>query len=409
MIRNLILSAMLLSPPFAVEAQDDPKKDLIAFKFGRIFTATGPELAPGTILVEHGKIKKIGGDFAVPTGARIVDLSSYTAMPGMIDASSGAGVTGDANEEAVEITPAFRILDSIDPRDKLFQQVVQLGVTSLHIEPGNRNVIGGLSSVLKPTGRNVREMLVREDVMLKAAMGREPTARNSPPRGAQASFFSRRPTTRMGVVWEFRKAFLDARTVREEKRSAVDEGKEILLKAMEKKIPVRMAATRSYDIESALRLADEFGLSLQLEEAEEAYRYVDELVARKVPVALRPWYRTADLYMPEGGEVRLDTFSLLTKAGLSVSLLPWGWDGRENLLAMASFAVKYGASREEALRAVTINPAAMLGVSDRVGSLEEGKDADFVVLTGDPLDVKSRIDWVFIEGRRVFGKKIGDY
>lgn len=406
---NAVLAALLLSLPSVAAAQDDPKKDAVAFKFGRILTATGSEIAPGTILVEHGKIKKIGGAIALPTGARIVDLSSYTAMPGLVDASSGAGVAGDANEEAAEITPAFRILDSIDPRDKLFQRVVQLGVTSLHIEPGNRNVIGGLSSVFKPAGRSVREMLVREDVMLKAAMGREPTAWNYPPRGAQASFFSRRPTTRMGVVWEFRKAFLDARAYREEKRTPVDEGKEILLKAMEKKIPVRMAASRSYDIESALRLADEFGLSLQLEEAEEAYRTLDELAARKVPVALRPWYRTADLSMPEGGEVRFDTFTLLTKAGVAVSLLPWGWDGRESMLAMASFSVKYGASREEALRAVTINPAAMLGVSDRVGSLEEGKDADFVVLTGDPLDVKSRIDWVFIEGRRVFGKKIGDY
>jgi len=206
----------------------------------------------------------------------------------------------------------------------------------------------------------------------------------------------------MGVVWEFRKAFLAAKNQKEE-------GSEILGKAIGGKLPVRVSASTASDIETALRLAEEFGFILQLEEAEEAHRYVEELVARKVRVALRAWVRTSDLYLPEGGEVRLDTFTRLTKAGVPVALLPWGLDGRESLLSMASFAVRYGALREDALKAVTITPAEMVGVSDRLGSLEEGKDADFVVLTGDPLDVKSRIEWVFIDGRRVFGKQIGDY
>jgi imidazolonepropionase-like amidohydrolase len=393
-----ILAFLLLLAPQA-------KEDLVAFKFGKIVTVTQGEISPGIILVEHGKIKKIGRDVAIPTGAKVVDLSNYTAMPGLVDAAAWHGIAGSPNEETAEITPQFRIVDSIDPRDKALQQVLQIGVTTLHIEPGNRNVIGGLGSVFKPRGRTVREMLVREDVALKVAVSREPAGGNFPPRGSQATFFSRRPTTRMGVYWEFRKAFLDASKA----GKSADAGQEILVKAIERKLPVRVSASRSYDIETALRLAEEFGLSIQLEEAEEAHKYVKELAERKIPVALRPTLRMQDVPLAEGGEGRFDTFATLVKAGVPVALLHAGHSDRESMLVVAAFAVKHGASREDALRAVTIIHAEMLGVSNRVGSLEEGKDADFVVLTGDPLDLTSRIEWVFIDGRRVFGKKLGDY
>jgi imidazolonepropionase-like amidohydrolase len=189
----------------------------------------------------------------------------------------------------------------------------------------------------------------------------------------------------------------------------VDEEKEILLRAMEKKIPVRIFARKSYDIETALRLSDEFGFTLQLEGGEEAFRYCKEIAERKVAVALMPSYATSSLSFSGEGEVRFDTFSLLTKAGVLVALLPGLSGDRESMLAMAAFAIKYGATKEEALRAVTLVPAEMLGIADRVGSLEEGKDADFIILNGDPLDVKSRIEWVFIDGARVFGKTLGQY
>jgi len=403
-VKLIVVVASLLLP-----AQERETSDAVAFKFGRIIPVSGPDISPGVILVERGKIKKVGRDVAVPDGVKIVDLSAYAAMPGMVDAATGIGITGNPNEESSEITPRFRVFDSIDPRDNRFQHSIQVGVTTLLVEPGERNVIGGLGSVVKPVGRSGREMLVREDAVLKAVMGRRPAWGNQSPRRSQASFFSRRPTTRMGVVWEFRKAFLDARRYREEKPATSDEDKEILLKAMDRKLPVRVFASRSFDIETALRLADEFGLTLQLEEAEEAHRYVGELAERKVAVVLRPWFRTSDLYLPEGGEIRFDTFARLAAAGVPVALLHGDLDVRESMLAMAAMAVKYGAKREDALRAVTINPAGILGVGERVGTLEEGKDADFVVLTGDPLDVKSRIEWVFVDGRRVYGKKIGDY
>lgn len=405
MIRALALSLLLVPTP----AQDRAKSDAVLLKFGRIVTGSGPDLAPGMILVEHGKIRKIGRDVAAPEGAKVVDLSSYTAMPGMVDAASGIGVRGNPNEETSEITPRYRVADSVDARDPRFQQAVQVGVTTLLIEPGNRNVIGGLGSVFKPSGRSAREMLVREDVALKAVMGRLPAYGNMSPRRSQASFFSRRPTTRMGVVWEFRKAYLDAKRYREEKPATPDEAMEILLKTMDRKLPVRISASRSFDIETALRLSEEFGFVLQIEEGEEAWRYVDELAQRKVTVALRPSFRTSDLYLPEGGEIRFDTFARLAAAGVSVSLLPADLDPRESMLAMAALAVKYGAKREDAIRAVTIHPAEMLGVGERVGTLEEGKDADIVVLTGDPLDATSRIEWVFVDGRRVHGKELGDY
>ncbi len=218
-------------------------------------------------------------------------------------------------------------------------------------------------------------------------------------------FYARRPTTRMGVTWEFRKAFLDAAKVAADRPAKLDPGVEVLSRALGRKLPIRIAATRSFDIESALRLADEFNLQIVFEEAEEAYRYTDILAKRKVPVALRPTFQPGRVWASDGSELRYGTFAALASAGVPTALLTGGSGEDESLLAMAAFAVRYGATREQALRAVTLTPAELLGVADRVGSIEKGKDADFTVLTGDPLDVTSRVERVVVNGRTAFERK----
>jgi imidazolonepropionase-like amidohydrolase len=218
-------------------------------------------------------------------------------------------------------------------------------------------------------------------------------------------FYARRPTTRMGVTWEFRKAFLDAAKAAADRPAKPGPGVEVLARALGRKLPVRIAATRSFDIESALRLADEFNLQIVFEEAEEAYRYTDILAKRKVPVALRPTFQPGRVWASDGSELRYGTFAALASAGVPTALLTGGSGEDESLLAMAAFAVRYGATREQALRAVTLTPAELLGVADRVGSIEKGKDADFTVLTGDPLDVTSRVERVVVNGRTAFERK----
>src|SRR6185503_16574167 len=240
-----------------------------------------------------------------------------------------------------------------------------------------------------------------ESAALKAVIGPTPSQGNYSPRGSMPGFFSRRPTTRMGVAWEFRKAFLDAG-----RDPAGDPGKAVLAQALAGKLPVRIAAGRWTDLETAMQIAEELGLTIVFEEAQEAYKRADVLAKKNIPVLLRLSVNgTAPMYFGEQNEVRLDTFSLLLKAGVKTALLGTGDPRSEGLLPSVSFAVRYGASPADALRAVTLTPAEILGVADRMGSLEAGKDANLVVLSGDPHDLTTRVEKVMIDGRWVYGEK----
>jgi len=379
--------------------------EVTAFKAARALTGSGAPIEAAVILVENGKILAIGPGLKIPEGAKVVDLGSATVMPGLVDANLVLWLDGMDNEEAREISPEFRVLDGLNPKARDLQRAVQTGVTTAFIGPGNRNVIGGLGAVLKTYGDSLRQMVVQEEAALKATVGSGPTIGNYPPRGIPpVNFYARRPTTRMGVTWEFRKAFIDAAKYAGERPARPDPAKEILSRALARKLPVRIAASRAVDIESALRLAEEFKLAIVFEEAEEAYRHVGLLAQRKVAVALRPTFQPGRVWAADGSEPRYGTFTALAAAGVPTALLTGGPGEGESLLAMAAFAVRCGATREQALAAITKTPAEILGVADRVGSLEKGKDADFVALSGDPLDVTSRVERVVVNGRTAFDR-----
>jgi len=383
-----------------------PAGDVTAYKAARILTGAGAPIADGVLLVENGKILAVGAGLKIPDGAKVVDLGGATIIPGLVDANLLLWLDGMDNEEAREVTPDFRVTDGLNPKARDLKRAVQTGVTTAFVGPGNRNVIGGLAAVLKTDGPTLKDMIVRPEAALKATVGSGPSSGNYPPRGMPPmDFYARRPTTRMGVTWEFRKAFIDAGRNVMEKPAKPDPGQDVLVRALLGKLPVRIAASRAFDIESALRLADEFKLSIVFEEAEEAWRYVDVLAKRKTPVALRPTFQSGRVWAADGSELRYGTFAALTNAGVPTALLTGGSGDDESLLAMAAFAVRYGATREQALRAITLTPAEILGVADRVGSLDKGKDADFAVLTGDPLDVTSRVERVVVNGRTAYERK----
>ena len=383
-----------------------PLADITAYKAARILTGVGAPIADGVILVENGKILAVGAGVKIPDGATVIDLGSATVMPGLVDANLVLWLDGVENEEAREITPDFRVIDGLNPKGRDLQRAVQSGVTTAFVGPGNRNVIGGLAAILKTHGPTLKDMVIREEAALKASVGSGPSAGNYPPRGTPpVDVYARRPTTRMGLTWEFRRAFIDAAKYAADRPSKPDPARDVLARALARKLPVRISASRSFDIESALRLTDEFNLSFVFEEAEEAYRHVDILAKRKAAVALRPTFQPGRVWASDGSELRYGTFAALAAAGVQTALLTGGSGEDDSLLAMAAFAVRYGATREQALRAVTLTPAEILGVADRVGSLEKGKDADFTVLSGDPLDVTSRIDRVVVGGRAAFERK----
>jgi imidazolonepropionase-like amidohydrolase len=366
--------------------------DLVLTK-ARILPVSGEPIARGYVVVRDGKIADVGTGEAPAGGGRTLDLSGKTVIPGLIHGGSALGVTGSPNEDAEEVEPTLRILDSFDPRSPELSRARQSGITATLIEPGNRAVIGGVATVVKTAGASRAAMVVREEAALKGALGLAPAQGNSAPRGSPASFFTRRPTTRMGVTWEFRKAFFDARGAK---------APAVLLRAMEGALPVRLSASRVTDLETALQLADELHLRVAVEEAQEAYKRADLLAARKVPVLLRP---SPPSMSSEPEEFRPEAFTTLVRAGVATALLPAGDQKPEALLAAVALAVREGATAAEALRAVTATPAEILGVADRLGSLAPGKDADLVVLSGEPHEATTRVEKVMIDGRWVFGEK----
>ncbi|HVR83307.1 MAG TPA: amidohydrolase family protein [Planctomycetota bacterium] len=373
----------------ALGSQDD---DGIALINARILPVSGEPIAKGFLLIRDGKITGIGGGDPPAGKARMIDLTGKTLIPGLVLGASALGVVGATNEDGEEVAPQVRILDSFDPRSGDLSRARQCGITAVQIEPGNRGVVGGIASVLKTAGASRSAMLVREEAELKAAMGLAPAQGNFAPRGAAATFFTRRPTTRMGVAWEFRKAFFDARKA---------QAPGAMLRALAGTLPVRISASRVTDIETALEVAGEFQLRVTLEEAQEAYKRADLLASRKVPVFLRPSPPPAS---SEPEEFRPDTFTRLLRARVVTALLPSSDLKPEGLRDSVAFAVRDGATPEEALRAVTATPAEILGVADRIGSLVPGKDADLVVLSGAPHEVTSRVEKVMIDGRWIYGE-----
>jgi imidazolonepropionase-like amidohydrolase len=384
------------------QAAQDPA-DLVALTNARILTGTGLEIPKGVVVISGGKILAVAESPEIPATAIRIDLGGKTLIPGLIDAGCSLGIAGPANEDGEEVAPQVRIADSLDPRSPDLARALQSGVTAAFVEPGNRGVIGGVASVIRTAGASRAGLMIREASALKGAMGPWPSQGNYSPRGGAATFFARRPTTRMGVAWEFRKAFLDARSARDVQIPS-DAGTGLLIQALDGKLPVRIAASRITDLETAMQLADELGLTLSIEEAQEAWKCAAALAKRNIPVLLRP---AAGIVPPSGLEpvdVRLDAFTLLTRAGVKTALLPTG--GPEGLLASVAFAVRHGAGSADALRAVTLSPAEILGVSERLGSLEKGKDATLAVLSGTPHELTTRVERVLIEGRWVFGEKV---
>lgn len=382
-------------------------QDVTVYRVDRLIPIAGDEIENGWVAVERGKIKAFGGadTFAPEEGAAVVELPGLVCMPGIVDAGTPSNAVPVGNEESSEVTPAVRALRLLDPSAPDIQRLRKQGVTTYCISPGSRNVVGGLASVIKLRGRTSEAMTLREDVVLAAAMGRDPSSGNWAPRGfGSPNLYARRPTTRMGVVYEFRRAFLEAKQAREAPSTADDPGTAVLIRALERKLPVRITARRATDIETAIRLARELSLSIQIEGAQEAEAFAEAIRTQKIPVIFHPHVRHDQVGGPEGTEPRLDTFSLLADGSVPVALVGQGVGEGEGPLTMAAYLARFGAKRDAVLKALTLWPAQILGVSDRVGTIEAGRDADLIFLTGDPLQATTRIEAVMIDGQVIEGK-----
>lgn len=401
MLRPLPFVAALCAAT-VVLAQQKPT----VYRGARILPGGAPAIEQGVLVIQNGKIRALGGSStAIPEGAVVVDCAGKTITPGLVDASFRGGANpNDQNEQGEEVTPAARAFDALDPEHPSLRHARDAGVTTVHVQPGTRNVIGGLGCIVKTLGNDPAAMLLKEDASLRLVLGSEPSLGNRALGGMALSMYTRRPTTRMGVIWAARKAFYDAKEAMQQTQGAAPPktapGTEVLVKALQGKLTVFTTARSEQDIRTALRLSGEFGYRTVVDEAQDAHACVADLAAAKVTVLLGAPSQTtiAGSAGSDGADPRYATVGLLAKAGVPFVVTTGSNLQSLDLVREAMFAARCGLSPAQALDAVTILPARLLGVDDRVGSLAVGKDADLVVWSHDPLDPAAVAVSVLIDG-----------
>ena len=381
----------------------------VAVTGGRVVPVDGDVVEGGTVLVVDGKVAAVGRDVAVPDGVRVVDATGRWVLPGFVEAHAHLGVHEDgegwAGDDTNEMTAPngarLRAIDGVNPDDVGFRDALSGGVTTAVVKPGSGNPIGGQTVALKCWGRIVDEMVVRDPVSVKSALGENPKR--------VYGDRDQLPSTRLGVAAVIRDALTKAQDYVARREAAAAKGEpfdrdptcEVLARVLSGELPWCQHTHRADDIATALRLADEFGYRLVVNHGTEGHLVADVLAERDVPVVIGPLFTSR-------AKVELRRRSLanpgiLARAGVRIAIttdhpvVPIHF-----LVHQATLAVKEGLDRDEAIRALTVNPARMLGLDDRVGALRPGLDGDVVVWSGDPLDVMSRALAVFVEGREVY-------
>ena len=382
------LALPLLVGPLPIGLGQEEDELVQVIRAGQVIPVSGPPIENGMVIVRGTKIEAVGADLDVPEGATLIDLDTAVLTPGLIDARAVYGLTGGQNEESREVTPEVRAADAVDLHHPGFQRALKAGVTAAYLSPGTRGVISGTGVVVKTAGD---DRWLREGAAIQATLGRDPTRGNRPTRsGRPRNFYYRRPTNRMGVTSVIRRALFEAGGEKNGKGLAA---------ALQGKLPIRMTARHASDVKSALKFSANYGFPLIIEDGGEAFALAEEIAARNVPVVLRVNVNPHARWISEGGAVAVDSAARLHGAGVRLALATWADPGTAGPQDAAALAYRYGLPAFAALRAVTIEAASILGVADRIGSIDKGKDADLVAFDGDPLQVTSRVSFVMIDGR----------
>lgn len=378
-------------------------QDSLVLKVGKAFLGDGRRLDRAQIVIRDGRIVSVGkaGSSAEPRGCRIVSFPDGVATPGFIAANAWTASCGDAQEEGLEVTPEINLDRSIDPAAADLENAWRSGVTCVYVAPGHRNVFGGTGTVLKTAGPSPAERLVRNIVHLRATLGPEPASGNAKPYYGDFGMRTRRPQNRMGVDAIFREELARVRDLASVPDADLGVRETLFRRVLRRDLPLRIRARSYMDIKAALRLQDEFGFTWVLEDGTDAYRYLDELKARGIPVIYGPVYRPkgrAD-FNAENDRWLVQTPRLLAEKGILFAFQNDAssplWELRDDVI----FAVCSGLDPGAALTALTSSAAAILGVGDRLGTLAPGKDADILIFSGEPLDPHSRLIKVLIGGR----------
>ncbi len=396
---------------------------------GTVLTMVGEPLDGGKVLIVDGKVKAVGMDVEVPEGAKTIDASGKTVLPGLIDGLSRLYLSDQELSEGTSVGPELRVVDGIDLYAEDTDEILAHGVTAVHVVPGNRSLIGGLSAVVRvasdpgSVGSVAEEVAVRGQIGVPAGdstsslerLGSYTSVREAL-LGAQDYLFARERHERALAKYEREKEELKekkggaARGQGNEiperpKKPSTEYGNEVLVRVLRREIPLHIEAHCVIDILNALRLKDEFEIDLVLLGCSEGYKVPGEISQRGVPVIVAP----VSTSFSGASEIRYGDHSRrnaaeLESAGVKVAL---GVGGSEPLHSKfvrtsAAIAAASGLGRQSALEAVTVRLAEILGIGDRIGSIAEGRDADLTVIDGDPLDVRAKVEMVLQNGEVVF-------
>jgi imidazolonepropionase-like amidohydrolase len=363
----------------------------LAVRGGEIHTVSGDVIQNGVILMSGGKIRAVSADMAVPEGVAWIDASGMIVTPGIIDGRCGYGLRGSADRSRL-MTPSRRVLDDFQPRSD--SDWLRGGVTCVYIANHPQNLLGGLGAVVKLAGDYP---VVRETADPYGSFGE----------GVLETFDA--PTTRQAMVGRLRQELIRTREGMDRMGNTPDSTDlEVLVQILRREVSLRLYANTPDDIMTALRVAEEFGFKLIIESGAGAYKVADALAESGVPVVVGP------SIMGLGGGGPYEMFAhtpgnaaRLFKAGVKIALSTEGWGGGRSVLLEGVVAKSHGLPEAEALKAVTLSAAEILGVEDRLGSIETGKDADIVIWKHHPLSTWGESQVVIVDGRVVFDRRMG--
>jgi len=357
----------------------------IAIRAGKIWTVTNGVITNGVIIIKEGKIDAVGKDLRLPKKAKILDMSNKSVIPGLIDAHSHIGlsldVLGEIEETVLAVTPDMRILDAFNRHAEELQKALRSGVTTVLLSPGYKNPISGQTAVVKLHGVKTDDWLLKRSSGIKFSLGNE------------TLMSTRQPTSRAGLMELIRKELNQGKDYQE---NEFDLGGEILKKVIAGVLSAYIYCNTIDEIVSAINIVDEYQLKATFVGVREGDEVADMIAERNIPI----------IYMPSlllSKDKDLKRVGKIADAGIKVAFASFA--PRTNLSDLRTSAVisaKYGLKSETALKSLTINAAEILGVDERIGSIEKGKDADLVILNGDPLELTSGVEMVIINGNIVY-------
>ncbi|QOR35981.1 amidohydrolase [Clostridium sp. 'deep sea'] len=385
---------------------------MLAIVNGKLLTITNGIIENGTLILEDGKIKEVGDNsLSVPSNAKIIDAKGNWVTPGFIDAHAHIGIfgepyipaTADGNEKTGPIQAEIRGIDSLNPNDIAFPQVLQAGVTTVYTGPGSSNIIGGTGFAMKTVGNTVYDMVIPGTEAMKFALGENPK-RNYKER-------KQLPSTRMGNAACLRMAFIKAQNYMNKIEQAKKDNKplperdlslEAIAKVLKRELKARIHCHRADDIVTAIRIAEEFKIDFTLEHCTEGYHVADLIAKKQIPCVIGPLLMGPA--KQELWDVRMTTPAVMHKAGVKIAIMVDASSTTKYLPIQTGLAVRYGLPEEEAFKAITINAAEIIGLQDKLGSLDKGKEADVVIWDGHPLSNFTSTKKVIVAGKVVFSR-----